>query len=83
MQKKDEVKKTSKANLEIHRGTYFLMGVVVAAAVMFFAFEWSTDTRKLDETVLVQDVLAEEEIEITRRDPAPPPPSRTGNTGDH
>ena len=74
MQKKDEVKKTSKANLEIHRGTYFLMGVVVAAAVMFFAFEWSTDTRKLDETVLVQDVLAEEEIEITRRDPAPPPP---------
>ena len=30
--------------------------------------------KKLDETVLVQDVLAEEEIEITRRDPAPPPP---------
>ena len=74
MQKKDEVKKTSTAILEIHRGTYFLMGVVVAAAVMFFASEWSTDTRKLDETVLVQDVLAEEEIEITRRDPAPPPP---------
>ena len=74
MNKKDEIKKSSKANLESHRGTYFLMGVVVAAAVLFFAFEWSTDTRKLDETVLVQDVLAEEEIEITRREPTPPPP---------
>lgn len=71
---KDKVKKSPKANLEGQRNTYFLMGVVLAAAVLFFAFEWSTVTRKLDETVLVQDVLAEEEIEITRRDPAPPPP---------
>lgn len=74
MQKKDEVKKNPRASLEGHRGTYFLMGVVVAASVLFFAFEWTTETKKLDETVLVQDVLAEEEIEITRRDPAPPPP---------
>ncbi len=74
MEKKDEVKKTSRASLEGHRSTYLLMGIVVAAAVLFFAFEWSTETTKLDETVLVQDVLAEEEIEITRRDPAPPPP---------
>ena len=29
---------------------------------------------KLDETVIVQDVLAEEEIEITQREPEPPPP---------
>ncbi|WP_019537755.1 energy transducer TonB [Proteiniphilum acetatigenes] len=71
---KDEVKKTPKANLERHRGTYILMGMVLGVSILFFAFEWSTETRKLDETVLVQDVLAEEEIEITRRDPTPPPP---------
>ncbi len=71
---KDEVKKTPKANLERHRGTYILMGMVLGVSILFFAFEWSTETRKLDENVIVQDVLAEEEIEITRRDPAPPPP---------
>ncbi|SFK91722.1 outer membrane transport energization protein TonB [Porphyromonadaceae bacterium KH3CP3RA] len=71
---KDEVKKTPKANLERHRGTYILMGMVLGVSILFFAFEWSTETRKLDETVLVQDVLAEEEIEITRHEPPPPPP---------
>ncbi len=30
--------------------------------------------KKLDETVIVQDILAEEEIEVTRREPTPPPP---------
>ena len=71
---KDEVKKSPKANLETHRGTFILMGLVLGISILFFAFEWSTVTQKLDETVIVQDVLAEEEIEITRRDPAPPPP---------
>jgi protein TonB len=71
---KDEVKKSPKANLERQRGTYILMGLVLGVSILFFAFEWSTETRKLDETVLVQDVLAEEDIEITRRDPTPPPP---------
>lgn len=74
MDKKDEVKKSPKASLETHRGTSLLMGLVLGVAVIFFAFEWSTETEKLDEAVIVQDVLAEEEIEITRRDPAPPPP---------
>ena len=71
---KDEVKKTPKANLERHRGTYILMGLVLGVSILFFAFEWSTETRKLDENVIVQDVLAEEEIEITRHEPPPPPP---------
>ena len=50
------------------------MGLVVALAVLFVGFEWSSTISKLDETVIVQDVLAEEEIEITQRDPTPPPP---------
>jgi protein TonB len=47
---------------------------VLGVSLLFFAFEWSTQTSKLNENILVQDVLAEEEIEITRRDPTPPPP---------
>lgn len=71
---KDEVKKSPRANLETHRGTFILMGLVLGISILFFAFEWSTVTEKLDESIMVQDVLAEEEIEITRRDPPPPPP---------
>lgn len=70
----DEVKKSPKANIETFKLTSILMGMVVGVAVLFFAFEWSSETKKLDESVIVQDVLAEEEIEITRRDPTPPPP---------
>ena len=69
-----EVKKTPQANIETHKTTFFLMGMVVALAVLFVGFEWSSAISKLDETTIVQDVLAEEEIEITQRDPEPPPP---------
>ncbi|NLC50201.1 MAG: energy transducer TonB [Bacteroidales bacterium] len=69
-----EVKKAPKANIETQKTTFFLMGMVVALAVLFVGFEWSSTITKLDEAVVVQDVLAEEEIEITQRDPTPPPP---------
>ena len=69
-----EVKKTPKANIETHKTTFFLMGLVVALSVLFVGFEWSSTISKLDESVIVQDVLAEEDIEITQRDPKPPPP---------
>lgn len=68
------MKKSPKANLEVHKNTFILMGLVLGISVLFFAFEWSTETKKLDETVIVQDILAEEEIEVTRREPTPPPP---------
>lgn len=71
---KDELKKSPRANIETQKVTALLMGAVLALAFMFVAFEWSSKTTKLDESTLVQDVVAEEEIEITRRDPAPPPP---------
>lgn len=69
-----EVKKAPKANIETLRTTFFLMGMVVALSVLFVGFEWSSTISKLDEAVIMQDVLAEEEIEITQRDPTPPPP---------
>ena len=69
-----EVKKSPQANIETHKTTFLLMGLVVALAVLFVGFEWSSNISKLDESAIVQDVLAEEEIEITQRDPTPPPP---------
>lgn len=71
---KDQVKKAPGANLETQKNTSILMGILLAVAILFFAFEWTSETTKLDENILVADVLAEEEIEITRHDPAPPPP---------
>ncbi len=71
---KDKIKKSPKANLEKQITTSILMGLLVGVAVMFFAFEWSTATKKLDESVIVADVIAEEEIEITRQDQSTPPP---------
>lgn len=71
---KDEIKKTPRANIENQKDTAILMGVVLALALVFVAFEWSTKTSKVDLSTVVQDVVAEEEIEITRRDPTPPPP---------
>lgn len=69
-----EVKKAPKANIEPQKTTFFLMGLVLALSALFVGFEWSSTISKLDETEIVQDVLAEEEIEITQRDPKPPPP---------
>lgn len=69
-----EVKKAPKANIEKHKPTFILMGLVVALAALFVGFEWSSTLEELDEQVIVQDVLAEEEIEITQREPEPPPP---------
>ncbi len=71
---KEEVKKSPKANLETHKVTSIMMGIVVGIAILFFAFEWSSQAKELDESIIVQDILAEEEIEITRREPTPPPP---------
>ncbi len=71
---KDEIKKSPKANIENQKDMAFLMGLVIALAGVFVAFEWSSEIAAVDKNVVVQDVIAEEEIEITRRDPTPPPP---------
>lgn len=71
---KNEVKKSPKANLEKQRSTYILMGMVLGMSILLFAFEWSTETRKLDKKILISDAIVEELIEITRPEPTPPPP---------
>ena len=71
---KDNVKKTPSANLERQKATYWLMGIVLAVALVFLALEWTTITRQLDESMLIVADEPEEELLITRHEPPPPPP---------
>lgn len=70
-----EVKKSPKADLERSKGLNTLMGFVVGLAIVFVCFEWSTrDVMVVKESEQVQDIIAEEEVEITRPENTPPPP---------
>ena len=69
-----EIKKAPKVNLEKHKSTFFLMGLVVSLAVLFVGFEWSSTISKLDESMVIQDVIAAEDIDLTLHNPTPPPP---------
>ena len=70
-----EIKKSPKADLERGKGLSLLLGLVVGLSVMFVGFEWSTrDVMVVRESEQVADVIAEEEVEITRPENTPPPP---------
>ena len=69
-----EVKKSPKADLEGGIGMSILMGMIVGLAVMFVGFEWSSREITIAQDEGVADVIAEEEVEITRQENAPPPP---------
>lgn len=74
-----EIKKSKKADLEKTRGTSMLIGYIVALAVMFAAFEWTTrDYVKTEPVVYAAYAQMEEEIvPITQPifTAAPPPPA--------
>lgn len=70
-----EIKKSPKADLEKGKAISIFMGFVVGLAVMFVGLEWGTRELKVASAGdQVSDVLAEEEIEITRPENTPPPP---------
>ncbi len=70
-----EIKKSPKADLERGKTLSVLMGFVVGLAVLFVGFEWSTrDVMVVQESEGVADIIAEEEVEITRPENTPPPP---------
>ena len=69
-----EIKKSPKADLEKGKLTGILMGMIVGLAVMFVGFEWSNREITIVQDEGVADVIAEEEIEITRPEDTPPPP---------
>ena len=70
-----EIKKSPKADLERGKSLSILMGFVVGLAVLFVGFEWSTrDVMVVQASGGVADIIAEEEVEITRPENTPPPP---------
>ena len=70
-----EIKKSPKANLEDKRLTFIFMGLIVALAILYTAFEWTQREITVHEADN-EDFLIEEEIQIdqTFQDETPPPP---------
>ena len=69
-----EIKKSPKADLERGKSLSILMGFVVGLAVLFVGFEWSDREITIVQSEGVADIIAEEEVEITRPEDTPPPP---------
>ncbi len=74
-----EIKKSKKADLEKTRGTSMLIGYIVALAVMFAAFEWTTRDYVETEPVVYSAYAQMEEEIVPITQPiftaAPPPPA--------
>ncbi len=76
-----ELKKSKKADLEIKKNTFWLIGLVIALGVSLVAFEWTTKPTKAEGLGTIQAQEVEEEIiPITReqqvKPPPPPPPPK-------
>ena len=69
-----EIKKSPKANLENKKLLFTEIGLIIALAAVYFAFDWSTAEKQVsvfEETAEV--VEAEEMVPITQETPPPPP----------
>lgn len=55
-----DIKKSDQANLDKHRSTGFLLGLVLAMALLFAAFEYTTRPQSYDEDDSMLDDLAED-----------------------
>ena len=73
-----EIKKTPRANLEKEITLSYLMGVVIALAILFVGFEWGNTEVTVSTFSGTAVVIDEEEIEMTKQEeevlPPPPPP---------
>ena len=55
-----DIKNSDKANLDNHRSTGFLLGLILAMALLFAAFEYTTRPQSYDEDDSMLDDLAED-----------------------
>lgn len=70
-----EIKKSPKADLENKRVIFTQIGLIIALALAFLAFEYkSYDERTIDLMQRTADDITEEIIPITEQKPPPPPP---------
>ena len=69
-----EVKKTPKASLENKRTLFIEIGLIVALAVVYIAFNWTSKDVRVSTLEAENQVVQEEEIiPITQETPPPPP----------
>lgn len=69
-----EVKKTPKASLENKRALFIEIGLIVALAVVYIAFNWTSKEAQVSTLEAENQVVQEEEIiPITQETPPPPP----------
>jgi len=69
-----EIKKSTKADLENKKILFREIGMIVALALVFLAFEWKTYEKQSNSMRNTEAVIIEEEmIPITRETPPPPP----------
>lgn len=76
-----ELKKSPKADLELKKNVFFMVGLVVSLGIMLLAFEWTAKPEKADSLGTMNAVNVEDEIiPITReqeiKPPPPPPPPK-------
>lgn len=55
-----DIKKSDKANLDMHRTTGFLLGLIVALALLFTAFEYTSRPAAIDEDDSMLDDVTED-----------------------
>ena len=70
-----EIKKTEKANLENKKLLFLEIGLIVALAAVFVAFEWQTEEQQIMELEDTTQVIEVEEVIATQTETPPPPPS--------
>lgn len=68
-----EIKKTSKANLEKDISLNYLMGLVIALAILFVGFQWGEKEIEVTLDSGIAAIIEEEDIEATQQDDPPPP----------
>lgn len=70
-----EIKKTEKANLENKKLLFIEIGLIIALAAVYVAFEWQTEEQQIIELEDTTQVIEVEEVIATQTETPPPPPS--------
>lgn len=70
-----EIKKSEKANLENKKLLFLEVGLILALAAVFVAFEWQTEEQQIIELEDTTQVIEVEEVIATQTETPPPPPS--------
>lgn len=75
-----EIKKSPKADLQSKRRTFFLVGLIVALAIMIGLFSWSQSTKVIDNIDIQGDIVEQDVVDVTVQDQKPVEPPKVEPT---